>query len=146
MKTNQGIKRSATRENLRENEFPGEDAFGFAGTIQSNSYSEATGRNGIDVKAAKRLWAKACAEVARVFGETDANVVRNFLRAPAGRHLADEAYNEAHPARDEASLAEGIGKALQRRRVLRGGRLGRLAWQKEFDGIRKATLDGTWVD
>jgi hypothetical protein len=146
MKTNQGINRSATREGLREIEFPGEDSFGFAGTIQSNSYDEATGQNGIDIEAAKRLWAKACEAVARVFEETDANVVRNFLRAPAGRHLADEAYSEAYPERDEASLADGIGKALRRRRVLRGGKLGRLAWQKEFDGIRKATLDGTWVD
>ena len=144
MKTDQGLKRSAKRVTFRE--FPADDSFGFAGAIRTNSHNDVTGRNEIDLEAAKRLWAKACEKVARVFGEKDQAVVCNFLRAPAGRHLADAAYSEAHPKRDEVSLAEGIERALERRRRLRGGRLGGLVWQKAFDAVKRATQDGTWVD
>jgi len=129
--------------------FPDEDGFGFAGTIQSNSHNDANGENEIDIDAARRLWREACAAVARTFGEDNPQVIRNFLRSRYGRHLADEAYNEAHPARGETALATGIGKALARKKRIRqrlGGTLERLAWQKPFDEIRRATLDGTWTE
>jgi hypothetical protein len=129
--------------------FPDEDAFGFAGTIQANSHNDATGANGIGPDAARRLWREACAAVARTFGEDDPAVIRNFLRSRYGRHLADEAYTEAHPAQGEAALAAGIGKALARKKRIRqrlGGTRERLAWQKPFDEIKTATLDGTWTE
>jgi len=129
--------------------FPDTDSFGFTGTIQTNSHNDATGRNEIDPKAARRLWAKACEMVALTFGEDNPQVIGNFLRSTYGRHLADEAYTEASPNRDEAALLEGIDKALSRRkriRLRRGGTRERLVWQKPFDAIRQATIDGTWTE
>ncbi len=83
MKTDQGLKRSAKRVTFRE--FPADDSFGFAGAIRTNSHNDATGRNEIDLEAAKRLWAKACVAVARVFGEKDQAVVcKSCAPRPAG--------------------------------------------------------------
>jgi len=120
--------------------FPEEDAFGFAGTLRANTEE----RLGED--AERRLWAEACKAVQATFGEKDAAVVRNFLRSRWGRHLADEACNFAHPETGERALLAGLKKALKRRKQLREGKTGRLAWQKVFDEIKKATLDGTWED
>ena len=121
-------------------QFPVEDAFGFAGTVLQNSRDDSD-QGGLSQEAAKRLWAKACAEVADAFGEKDSRVLVNFLRAPIGRHLADEVYNQAFPRKDEAALAAAIRPAVGR--TTPGGKGW---WKKPFAEVRKATLNGTWAD
>ena len=134
MKTTKGAATEAAVQ------FPVEDSFGFAGTMLGNSRDDSD-QGGLSQEAAKRLWAKACAEVAEAFGEKDARVVVNFLRAPIGRHLADEVYNHALPRKDEESLAAAIRPAVRQTTPA-----GKGWWTKAFRTVRKATLDGTWVD
>lgn len=123
--------------------FPKEDSFGFAGAIQTNSYREETGANAVTAESARRLWDRACAAVRTVFGETDPEVIENFLRGTCGRHLADATYNEARGKRDEASLSEAIATALGRKVRVHsrlGGYVEKLAWEKWFEESRRATL------
>lgn len=96
-----------------EIEFPAEDVFGFAGTIQTNSYREETGENALTPEAARQLWYRACAAVTEVFGETDPAVIENFLRSASGRHLANETFNEANGKMD--LLGDAVAKALGRK-------------------------------
>lgn len=121
--------------------FPEDDSYGFAGTIQTNSYDEATGENAITQEAARRLWGRACSAVTEVFGETDPQIIEDFLRSACGRHLADETYDKAGGKRDEAALGEAIVKALSRKKQVRlplGGYAEHLVWKKPFENIRRA--------
>ena len=119
---------------------PVEDVYGFFGTVQTNSYSEATGRNSIDQIAAGKLWALACRLVAERFQCDDPAVIRNFLRSKHGRHLADDATCAGNGC-DEYNVAIGIGRSLDRRR-----RNGESIWKKPFEDVRKATVNGEFVD
>jgi phosphoglycolate phosphatase-like HAD superfamily hydrolase len=131
-----------TRKQLTNarNDPPREDAFGFWGTVQTNSFQEATGRRAIDEQAAERLWEVAMQLVVELF-DADAETAVNFLRSRYGRHLADEATNFAGSATDEGKLMLGIEKALKR-----CGRRGYSIWGMHVNAVRNAMRRGEWQD
>ena len=109
---------------------PREDYYGFYGTMITNSQND-DGIGTIDEEAAARLWDAAFEAMENP--DYDAQATRNFLRAPAGRHLADEVYNQAYPEMTEKALKAGIKKAVEKAR----------SW-KSYREILKATMNGTY--
>jgi hypothetical protein len=118
---------------------PTEDSWGFYGTIISNGWTE-DNRVLIGHPEAERIWQAACQAVAEKFGETNIDVVRNYLRAPAGRHFADAVYNHAATVSEDALIA-AIPAAINETNCK-----GRNIWKRSFEEIKAATLKGTWVE
>jgi len=113
---------------------PTEDAWGFWGTIRSNSGYR------ISEDVTSDIWHAAFVSVEAAFGEKSPEVIRNFLRSSYGRHLADEAFNEAASETID-DLIQGVVIALGQTK-----RNGRLTWQKQFDEIKAVTEDGAWSE
>jgi hypothetical protein len=111
---------------------PTEDSWGFYGTLLSEDE--------ISKAIAKQVWDVACHEVAEVFGETNPAVVRNFLRSPAGRHLADSVSDHA-TGQTAVEYSQAVWTAMRETNAK-----GRNIWKRSFEEIKKATLDGTWTD
>jgi hypothetical protein len=111
---------------------PVEDSWGFYGTLLSEDE--------ISKEIAKQVWDVACQEVAAVFEETNPAVVRNFLRAPAGRHLADSVSDHA-TGQTAVEYAESVRIAIRETNAK-----GRNIWKRSFEEVKKATESGAWLD
>lgn len=110
---------------------PTDDCYGFYGTIKGNSETDENPYGTINADAAARLWDAAFE--AMETPDYDAQATRNFLRAPAGRHLADEVYNQAYPETSEKALKAAIPSAVEKAK----------AW-KSYREILRATMNGTY--
>jgi hypothetical protein len=118
---------------------PTEDSWGFYGTIISDGWTE-DNKVPIGHPEAERIWQVACQAVAEKYGEANPAVVRNFLRAPVGRHFADAVYNHATAVTEQALIA-AIPAAINET-----NNKGRNTWMQSFEEVKKATESGAWLD
>jgi hypothetical protein len=112
---------------------PVEDFFGFYGTMKDM----------VGEEMAVKLWDSASLIVSTVFHEDAQAVVRNFLRSSYGRHLADRVTFFAKEADygDAGIMYEAVLSTISETSQ-RGG----LFWQKCFDTVKSATINGEWED
>lgn len=111
---------------------PAEDCWGFYGTILDNGK--------ITPDNAACIWKTACQALAETYNETDAAVIRNFLRSRYGRHLADSVHEHAYRITDGDSIETIYEKAVTDALTPAKN------WRREFKAIRKTTLSGEWED
>ena len=112
---------------------PKKDLWGFYGSMKCM----------VGEKMAIKLWDSASLMISTNFHEDNPAVVRNFLRSPYGRHLADRVafFAKEEDYGDDAAMYEAVLST-----ITEVGRSGNLFWKKQFDKIKVATATGEWED